>query len=188
MNELPSNPNFLGKAIALAADRLATGGAVGLSMASASALRTLRSTGLPAAIARGLTFAAPFVLAQAPIYIPTLTARHAHEQTTCVQANHSLISEPWRLMRAIVGETRGEAGLSSARSTAQARKTGDLNNRFHEAEIAVKQIPKCPIYWAFYKISMKANVLKPMATVSNHRLCGEGCGENCGSRKEASNG
>lgn len=176
MTELPSNRNFFGREIALAARRRATGGAVEPPMASA--LRTLRSTGLPVAIALGVTLAVPFALSQVPIFIPTLTPRHAYEQTTCVQANHSLNNEPWRLMRAIVGKTCGEAGLSSERSTEQARETGDLNDGFHEAEIAVKQISKCPIYWGFNKISMKATVLETMATASNHRPCGEGCGES----------
>lgn len=120
--------------------------------------------------------------------MPTSIARCPGNETTRAHANHSVISEPWRLMRAIVGKTCGEAGLSSARLTAQARETGDLNDGFHEAEIAVKQISKCPIYWAFYKISMKANAVETMATASNYRRCGEVCGESRGTQKEVSNG
>jgi hypothetical protein len=102
--------------------------------------------------------------------------------------NQRTATEPWPLMRADVGKTCGEAGQPTAPLAAQARETGDLNGGFHEAEIAVKQISKRPIYWAFYRISMKANVLKTMATASNYRPCGEGCGESRGTQKEVSNG
>jgi hypothetical protein len=187
MSELPSNRNFFSRGIVLAAQRLATRGVVGASMA-ASFLRTLLSTGLPVAMALGVTLAGPLALTQVPVSILTLTARNAHEQTTWIKANRSLISEPLRLNRATVGKRCGETGQPTGSSAAQARETGDVNDGFHEAEIAVKQISKGPIYWAFCKSSMKANVLRTMATASNYRRCGEGCGESLGTQKEVSNG
>jgi hypothetical protein len=119
---------------------------------------------------------------------PTSIARGPWNETTRAHANHSLICGPWRLKQATVEKPRGETGQRTARLAAQTRQTGDLNYGFHEAEIAVKQISKRPIYWGFFKISMKANFLKTMATASNYRPCGEECGENCGTQKEASNG
>jgi len=92
-------------------------------------------------------------------------------------------SEPWRLDRACAGKTAGKRQGESGGFAIHTEGRADVKGDFHEAEIAVKQISKCPIYWGFYKISVKANVLKTMATASNYRPCGDGCGESRGTQK-----
>jgi hypothetical protein len=158
------------------------------STSTASPLRALLTAGLPVAMPITFRVAMVSALARVSLLIPTLIVCDGGVETNCAYPNHSRICGPRRLIRATVGKTCGETGQASARSAAPARQTGDVNESFHEAEIAVKQISKCPIYWAFSKISMKANVLKTMATASNHRPCGEGCGESRGTQKEVSNG
>lgn len=151
-------------------------------------LRYLLTTELPTALAPAFNSVMAPALGQVSPISQTAVVYTISAVTTGVQVNHSLICEPWRLTLATVGKTCGEAGFRSARLTAQAGETGDVNDGFHEAEMAVKQILKRPVYWAFYKISMKANVVKTMATVSNHDMCGERCGETCGIQKEVLNG
>ena len=99
-----------------------------------------------------------------------------------------LTSEPWWLIRVPAGKTVGKGQLESLGFATHTEGRADVKGDFHEAEITVKQISKCPIYWAFYEINMKANGLKTMATASNYRPCGEGCGESRGTQKEVSNG
>lgn len=151
-------------------------------------LRYLLTTELPTALAPAFNSVMAPALGQVSPISQTAVVYTISAVTTGVQVNHSLICEPWRLTRATVGKTCGEAGFRSARLTAQAGETGDVNDGFHEAEIAVTHISKCPVYWAFFNISMKATVLKTMATASNHRLGGERCGEGRGTQKEVPNG
>jgi hypothetical protein len=97
-------------------------------------------------------------------------------------------SEPLRLIWTSAGKSAGNAEQKTFGFAIRSKGMADVKGDFHEAEITVKHFSKCPISWAFYKISMKANVLKTMATASNYRLCGEGCGESRGTQKEVSNG
>lgn len=151
-------------------------------------LRCLLTTELPTTLALAFNSVMAPALGQVSPINQTPVVYTIGAVTTGVQVNQSLICEPCRLMRAIVGKTCGEAGFCIARSTAQAGETDDVNDGFHEAEIAVKQILKRPLYWAFYKISMRANVVETMATASNHDMCGERCGESCGIQKGVPNG
>jgi len=66
-----------------------------------------------------------------------------------IPENHCAKYEPRRLMQGVVGKMCGEIAQATALPTAQRRETVDVNESLHEAEIAVKQISKCPIYWGF---------------------------------------
>lgn len=111
-----------------------------------------------------------------------------HSSRLASSLSPQFTSEPWWLIKATAGKTVGKGQLGSLGFATHIEGRADVKGDFHEAEITVKQISKCPIYWAFYEISMKANGLKTMATASNYRPCGEGCGENRGTQKEVSNG
>lgn len=112
----------------------------------------------------------------------------SHSRRSAPSLSPRIPSEPWRLIRASAGKTAGKRASEIIGFATHTEGMADVKGDFHEAEITVKQISKCPIYWAFYEISMKANGLKTMATASNYRPCGEGCGESRGTQKEVSNG
>lgn len=100
----------------------------------------LLTTELPAAVALAFNSVMAPALGEVSPISQTPVVYTIGAVTTGVQVNHPLICEPWRLMRAIVGKNCGEAGFCSARSTAQAGETGDVNDGFHEAVFIVGAI------------------------------------------------